>query len=111
MMQLLGDLPRDLEQLLRVARRGKLKVDVNVAPLDRFGEQIDRAASRLTVGIVVASLIIGSSIVVTREGGFLPGWPPLSLLAFIGAVVGGVWLLGSIWRSGRRRRDRKDSSG
>ena len=30
MIQLLGDLPRDLEQLLRTARRGRLKVDVNV---------------------------------------------------------------------------------
>jgi ubiquinone biosynthesis protein len=115
MIGLLGDLPRDLEHLLRAARRGKLKVDVNVEPLERFGERIDRAASRLTVGIVVAALIVGSSIVVTREGGFLPGWPPLSLIAFVAAGVGGLWLLGSIWRSGHRRvvrrRDRKDSSG
>lgn len=111
MMHLLADLPRDLEQLLRVVRRGKLKVDVDITPLDRFGEQIDRALSRLTVGIVVAALIIGSSIIVTREGGFLPGWPSLGLLAFIGAVVGGVWILGSIWGSGRRRQDRKDGTG
>ena len=111
LVNMMGALPRDLEHLLRVARRGKLKVDVNVSSLDRFGEQLDRAASRLTVGIVVAALIIGSSIVVTREGGFLPGWPPLSLLAFLGAVVGGVWLLGSIWRSGHRRREPKDGPG
>ena len=110
LVNLAADLPRDLEQLLRIARRGKLKVDVNVSSLDRFGEQLDRAVSRLTVGIVVAALIIGSSIVVTREGGFLPGWPPLSVLAFIGAVVGGVWLLGSIWRSGKRRRDPRDAA-
>src|SRR5690606_9501500 len=99
---LLGDLPRDLEQLMRSVRRGKLKVDISAAPLDRFGAQIDRAVSRLTVGIVVAALIVGSSIVVTREGDFGPSWLPLGLLAFIGAVIGGVWLLGSIWRSGRR---------
>ena len=105
----LGALPRDLEHFLRVARRGKLKVDVNVSALDRFGEQLDRAASRLTVGIVVAALIIGSSIVVARQGDFLPGWPPLGLLAFVGAVVGGLWLLGSILRSGRRRRERSDA--
>lgn len=103
MINLLGDLPRDLEQLLRAARRGKLKVDISAAPLDRFGAQIDRAVSRLTIGIVVAALIVGSSIVVTREGDFGPNWPPLGLLAFIGAVIGGIWLLGSIWRSGRRR--------
>ncbi len=106
LLHLLGGLPRDLERLARLARRGRLKVDVDVVPLERFGEKVDRAASRLTVGIVVAALIIGSSIVMTREGEYLSGWPSLGLLAFIGAVVGGVWLLGSIWRSGRdRRRD------
>ena len=108
---ILGGLPRDLEHLLRVARRGRLKVDVNVTPLDRFGEKIDRAVNRLTVGIVVAALIIGSSIVVTREGGFLPGWPPLGLLAFLGAVAGGIWLLGSIWRSRRPRREHGEEKG
>jgi ubiquinone biosynthesis protein len=111
LVNILGGLPRDLEHLLRVARRGRLKVDVNVTPLERFGEQIDRAVNRLTVGIVVAALIIGSSIVVTREGGFLPGWPPLGLLAFLGAVAGGIWLLGSIWRSGRPRREPGGDSG
>ena len=108
LMRLLGDLPRDVEQLMRLARRGSFKVDVSIASLEHFGEQIDRAVSRLTVGIVVAALIIGSSIVVTREGEFLPGWPSLGLLAFIGAVIGGVWLLGSVWRSGRSRPARRD---
>ena len=112
LINLLGGLPRDLERLARLARRGRLKVDVDVVPLERFGEKVDRAASRLTVGIVVAALIIGSSIVMTREGEYLRGWPSLGLLAFIGAVVGGVWLLGSIWRSGReRRRDRGGGGG
>ncbi len=107
LIRLIGGLPRDLERLARLARHGRLKVDVDVVPLDRFGEKVDRAASRLTVGIVVAALIIGSSIVMTREGEYLSGWPSLGFLAFIGAVVGGVWLLGSIWRSGRdRKRDR-----
>ena len=47
----------------------------------------------------------------TREGGFLPGWPPLGLLAFLGAVAGGIWLLGSIWRSSRPRREHGEEKG
>jgi hypothetical protein len=46
--------------------------------------------------------------VATREVSLIPGWPPLSVLTFIGAVVGGIWLLWSIWRSGKRRPDRRN---
>jgi ubiquinone biosynthesis protein len=58
--------------------------------------------SRLTIGIVTAALIIGSSIVMTvqTESTWL-GLPFFGLLGFLGAVVCGIWLLVSIARSGR----------
>jgi ubiquinone biosynthesis protein len=58
--------------------------------------------SRLTIGIVTAALIIGSSIVMTvqTESTWL-GLPVFGLLGFLGAVVCGIWLLVSIARSGR----------
>ena len=68
------------------------------------GDQIDRAASRLAMGIVTASLIIGSSIM-TPVGSDrrLSGLPSFGLLGFIGAVIGGIWALVFIWRSGRKK--------
>jgi ubiquinone biosynthesis protein len=101
-LDMLGDLPRDLRQMLRSARTGSLQVHVDVTSLDRFGHQLDRAANRLTIGVVTAALIIGSSIVMTVEGGpTLFGLPFFGLLGFLGAAGGGAWLLASIWRSGR----------
>lgn len=98
----LSGLPRDLSRLLRAARAGRLEVHVDVAHLERLGRQLDRAASRLTVGIVVAALIIGSSIVMTVPGGpTLLGLPFFGLLGFLGAVAGSLWLLRSIARSNR----------
>lgn len=102
-LQLLTGLPQDLRQLLRAARHGKLQARIEVVPLRHFGDQIDRAASRLTIGIVTASLIIGSSIAMSVGGGRrLSGLPSFELLGFIGAVIGGIWVLVSIWRSGRK---------
>ncbi len=49
---------RDLSQLLRAARRGRLAIHIDVTHLRRVGNQLDTAANRLVVGIVVASLII-----------------------------------------------------
>lgn len=100
---LMAGLPQDLRQLLRAARRGKLQIQVEVLPLNQFGRQLDRAASRLALAIVTAALIVGSAIVVDVEGGLNPTWfPSLGFLGFLGAVVGGIWLLISILRSGRR---------
>jgi hypothetical protein len=56
----------------------------------------------------IAALIIGSSIVMTVSGGpTLLGLPAFGRLGFLGAVVGGLWLLRSVWRS-HHRRDEED---
>jgi len=104
-INLLTGLPQDLRRLMVSARHGALQIKVDILRLDNFAERLDRAASRLTVGTVTAALIIGSSIVMTVEGGpTLLGLPLFGLLGFIGAVIGGIWLLLSIWRSGKHKR-------
>lgn len=101
-LDILTGLPQDLRHLLRSARSGRLQVHVDVTRLQHFGNQLDRAASRLTMGVVVAALIIGSSIVMTVEHGpELLGLPLFGLLGFIGAAIAGIWLLISIRRSRR----------
>ena len=105
-LEILTDLPQDLHHLLRSARSGRIQVHVNVTRLQHFGNQLDRATSRLTMGVVIAALIIGSSIVMTVDRGpVLFGFPLLGLLGFLSAAVTGVWLLISIRRSGRNSRE------
>ena len=101
MLSLLSGLPQDVSRLLRAAKRGRLEIHIDVLHLKRLGNQLDSAANRLVVGVVVAALIIGSSIVMTVPGGpTLLGLPFFGLLGFIGALLGSLWLLVSIWRSG-----------
>ena len=99
---LLQRLPEDLSRLLRNARRGHLSVGLELAHLKRVGDQIDRAASRLAIALVIAALVIGSSIVMTVEKAEprILGMPVLGFLGFCGALLGGMWLLRSIWRGG-----------
>ncbi len=99
-------LPDDIARLLRNARRGKLQVGIELAHLKRVGDQIDRSANRLAMALVIAALIIGSSIVMTVKGGpTLFGLPAFGFLGFMGAVVCGLWLVRAIWRSSHRRDD------
>lgn len=103
MAQLLTSVPDDVVRVLRSVRQHGVQVHVEVKNLDRVGNQLDRAASRMAVGMVVAALIIGSSIVMTVGGGpQLWGMPALGALGFFGALCGAWWLLRSISRSGRR---------
>lgn len=97
-------LPHDISLLLRNARRGRVHVGIELAHLKRVGDQIDRSANRLAMALVIAALIIGSSIVMTVQGGpTVLGLPTFGLLGFVGAVAGGMWLVRAIWRSGRGR--------
>lgn len=99
-------LPRDAGNLLRSARRGRLNVGIEVAHLRRLGNQVDRAANRLAMALVIAALIVGSSIVMTVPAGpTLFGLPAFGLLGFLGAVAGGLWLARAIWRTRRDGRD------
>ncbi|HBK45600.1 MAG TPA: 2-polyprenylphenol 6-hydroxylase [Xanthomonadaceae bacterium] len=101
-IELLGDLPRDVRRLLQAARRGRLQLHVETRSLKGFGDQVNRAANRLTMGIVTAALVIGSSIVMNSVGGISSRWLlALGVAGFVGAGLCGIWILFSIWRSGR----------
>ena len=105
MMDLVGSLPRDLRRLMQAARRGRLRTQVEITTLKAFGDQINSAANRLTVGVITAALIIGSSIVMNSVGGGVSsrGLMTLGVLGFVGAALSGIWIVFSIWRSNRRK--------
>ena len=91
--------------MLRQTKRTGVQVHVEVRHLERVVDQLDRAVSRLTVAMVVAALIVGSSIVMTVRGGpMLFGLPAFGLLGFLIAGIGGIWLAWSVLRSGRAAR-------
>lgn len=104
-MSVVGGVPRDLARFLREARRGKTRIDLDLKRLDSFGRQLDRTLDRVTVGIMTASLVIGSAIVLTvREGPVflgIPVLPALGLLGYLLAFLNSVWIVYGIWRSGR----------
>lgn len=100
-----GSVPRDLARLLRDARRGKTRIDLDLKRLDQFGKQLDNTIDRATMGILTASLVIGSSIVMTVQGGptvfDVPLYTMLGLGGYLVAFCTSVWIVFGIWRSGK----------
>lgn len=101
-LEVVAGLPRDLARVLRDMRRGRVKVDLDLKRLDHFGQQLDRASNRVTMGILTASLVVGSSIIMTVEGGpQLFGLSLFGLVGFLIAFFNSLWIILSIWRSGK----------
>jgi ubiquinone biosynthesis protein len=103
---LVASIPRDLARLVKDARHGRMRVELDLKRLDAFGDRVHDAIDRATVGVMTASLVVGSSIVMTVAGG--PTVFGVSLLTYCGLVgylmafVNSLWIMFSIWRSGRR---------
>jgi ubiquinone biosynthesis protein len=96
-IDLFTGLPKDLRQLLKALRSGSLKHRIEISQLEEFGKQLDNAASRLAVSFVTAAFIIGTSVVVASDKGpTLFGVPFFEIFGYC-AMVGGLWLLISIW--------------
>jgi len=101
---MVSNLPKDMRKLLHASRKGALQVDINVRHLDYYANKNDNAMSRLTMGIITAALIIGSSIITTIERGpFIFGIQAFAFLGFTCATLGFFWVMVSIWQSNRKR--------
>jgi ubiquinone biosynthesis protein len=94
--------PRQLKVLLRKALKDELHLKMTPLGLDRLIRDIDRSTNRLAFSIVVAAIILSSSILtLSGAGGKIFDIPLLGLTGFLIATFLGLWLLISIIRSGR----------
>jgi ubiquinone biosynthesis protein len=101
---LLASLPRELRRLMRALRGDNARLHLQLDQLPELGRQVSHSANRLAGSLVIAALIVGSSITMTVKGGpLLLGLPFFGLLGFVGASIAGLWLLLSIFRSGGGR--------
>lgn len=98
----LTTLPRDLSEVIRKARGDGLQVQFVHRNLDHFVQEMDRASNRLSFAVVIAALIVASSLVFQAgTGPTIYGYPALGLAGFLAAAFLGVWLVIGILRSGR----------
>jgi ubiquinone biosynthesis protein len=102
LIQLLKEIPGETRDILQQIRQGKVKIGFEHRGLENFAFHVDRASNRIAFSLVIAALIVGSSIIIqTQIGPYLFGFSILGLFGFLIAGVFGLWLLISILRSGR----------
>jgi len=101
-VQLLREIPGEIHGILKLAREGKVKIEFEHRGLDPMLFTHDRTVNRIAFAIVLASLIVGSSLIALSD--IPPKWHEIPIIGLIGFIVSGVmgfWLLVSILRHGR----------
>ncbi|MDT8420001.1 MAG: AarF/ABC1/UbiB kinase family protein [Desulfuromonadales bacterium] len=99
---LIRQLPQDLRELIHRVNHNKFKIDLEHRGLERLITDLDKSTNRISFSMVIAALVIGSSLIMqTDKGPMLFGFPILGLLGYSIAAFLGLGLAIAILRSGR----------
>jgi ubiquinone biosynthesis protein len=94
--------PFELRRITQKLRKGELSFVFQHKGLDKLILEIDRASNRLSFSLIIAAIIVGSSLIMRLETKYtLLGYPLFGVLGYIFAGILGVWLVIAILRSGR----------
>ncbi|MCK9591725.1 MAG: AarF/ABC1/UbiB kinase family protein [Methanoregula sp.] len=90
----LFDMPRNLNLMLRRLSTGTFKLEMVDSDLQKLQMALDKASDKLMIGLVVASLVVGSSLVLLASPFTLPkeiSW--LAILGYTAAVLVGFYAI------------------
>lgn len=91
-------LPARLNRIMDTVSNSELEVNVTSTDAKTVLDGMQKIANRITMGIVLAGLVVGASLLMRVQTHFqLFGFPGLAILCFIGAATGGFWLVISIF--------------
>lgn len=93
--------PRELEDIFTLVKNGELKIRMEHTNLNRLTSRADIISNRLSLAIILASIIIGTSLIVDKTTNYFFSRIPLVEAGFIMAMILGLFLIYSIIRSGR----------
>jgi ubiquinone biosynthesis protein len=87
-------LPSRVNKILDAIANNELKVSVDAIDEKTLVVGFQKVANRITVGLIIAALIVGAAMLMKVETSFrLWGYPGLAILLFLAAAAGGVTLL------------------
>ncbi len=98
----LGAIPSKLDSFFKKLNDGDLTVALEHKGLDKLTRKIDQSSNRVSFAIVLAALIIGSSLIVLAD--IPPKWhdiPVIGIIGYLAAALMGFQLLLSIIRHGK----------
>ncbi len=101
-VELIEELPKNLINVLRKLKEDKLKFNLEDRSLEKLARELDRSSNRLSFSLIIAALIVGSSLILQQQvGPFIFGYPAIGIVGYLIAGFFGLGLVTSILRSNK----------
>ena len=102
MKNIMSTLPEDIQEIVTKMKEGRLKVEFEHKGLEKFYNFMELSSNRISIAIITAALIIGSSLIAIAK--IPPTVFNISLIGLIGYIISGLfgfWIIISIIRRHR----------
>ena len=110
--QFVLDLPHRAREIVDLTAAGKLTFAIKLAQAEEFLSGIHKIANRITVGVVIAALLISSSMMMRVQTRFmLFGYPGLAVTGYLIAAAAAVYLIVSVLKRDREDREKAKLKG
>ncbi len=96
------EFPKDLLEITRNIRQKKFTFMLELKNMENMLSTHDQISNRISFSIIIASLIIGSAlIVISKTPPLFYGISAIGIIGFLAAAVMGIWLLVAIIKKGK----------
>jgi len=105
------EMPKFVHDILRQTAGGKQKLELSHSGFQEVNKHLEKGVNRLTVGLVISASVVAAALVMNASQEVFSfsifGFRVISLTSFLGllgyviASVLGIWLIISIYRSGK----------
>jgi len=95
--------PGNLNRMLRRFSSGAVRIDLEGTDLLLLQQSLDQTSDKILVGMIVAGIVVGSSLVLTVANVNIPPFVfYLAIFAYVAAIVIGLYAMWHAMRTGRR---------
>jgi ubiquinone biosynthesis protein len=110
--QLVLDFPHRAREIIDMTAAGKLSVGIKLTQAEEFLGGIHKIANRITVGVIIAALLVSSSMMMRVPTRFtIFGSPGLAVLGYLLASVAAFYLVVSTLMRDREDREKAKLKG
>ncbi|TVZ28338.1 putative unusual protein kinase regulating ubiquinone biosynthesis (AarF/ABC1/UbiB family) [Gillisia sp. Hel_I_86] len=91
--KLAENLPERLNKISENLANNEFKVKVDAIDEQRFTDGFQKVANRITLGLIIAAMIVGAAMLMRVPSAFIIfGYPGLAIIFFMIAALGGLFL-------------------
>ena len=90
----IGELPDAISKFSRAISEASVTVELKHQNLEELTKDFDRVSNRISTSILLASILVGSSLIITTgKGPLLFDLPLIGIVGFVLAMILGLWMV------------------